>query len=287
MPVSNLKLRAIPYDTTVLSYSEPDTTVDGRATLRFESPQPHVKVHYQVLEGPDEKSWFVKGYGVFPSGGRSRQPHQPNASPNTTPPLDLTGYSSDQSAAAAHQELAAGRTDMVGSALAFALTVPPGGQGASDRKLADPLGADEALAKLFHTSDGQARSLISEWKAKIAVSTNDDKLDERSLAALMDGKLVEANELATKADKLPLEKKNMLSAISDTGRLVETIYQFTVAAIDNKETLQSPAADQRLEQLKASLEGQRPLRKGRFPASLFDTKHLEGFSKTARERVVK
>lgn len=283
-PVSNLKLRAIPYGTTMLSYSEPDTTVDGWATLRFKSPQSDAAVHYEVVESPDGEPWFVKGHGVFPGGGRSQLPHRPNAAPNTTPQLDLTGYTSGQSAAVAQQELSSGRTEMVGSALAFALTVPPGGQGGADQTPADPLAADEALAKLFQTSEGQARNLISDWKAKIAASADEDKLDEKALVALMDSRLIEAGDLAAQANNLPPDqKKEKLGALPDTGRLVETLYQLTNVAIDNKETFQSATADTKLEQLKASLENKRPPRDGRSPASAFDAGRLEKFSKAARE----
>jgi hypothetical protein len=294
--VPNIEVSPVRFGQSQIHGSSPGrTNSGGKAVITFRSPNDKVKFHYQVTEGPDGNAWFVKFHGFNPNGTPSGAPDVPpdeaSALPMTKPELKLEAYPATEASGVAAEELAEGRTAMVGAAVAVAVALPspsgPDGRPSGVVKLQDPLKSYETVATILNTNTGNAKALLQRWKVVLQNAAPTAKLDEKSLAALIDGDIAKATSLAKMADELSGEKKQELAALSDTGRLIETVYQFNVAVQDHENGHLQQAARMRLEELNNLIRELRPTAGGRSPASHLEVPDLDAFSRMARDKATR
>lgn len=285
-PLAEVKVGPVAYfDSHVYGVEPGHTDSQGKAIVRFRSSKSKLQVNYRVIQGPDGEAWCLKFHGFFPNGSAFLPPHNPSAKPVDVPTLVMEAYPADESAQIAIDELTAGRSEMMGAAMAAALTVPPPGTGGpGDIQLIDPLKSHETVAKLLQTTPGQAKDLVARWQALVDIAPSDQKLDEKSLSALVKGDMENAAEFAAKAEILNSQGVGAHVFVSDTKQLIETVYQFNIAAQDNQEAFPSSTADNALKMIETKIKPLRPVRDGRFPASIYDSSDIEIFTEKVREQ---
>ncbi|MGL4398983.1 MAG: hypothetical protein ACRCXD_03865 [Luteolibacter sp.] len=289
LPVENIEILPLPFGSSSVMGAIPGRTDGkGKALIRFQSRESIANLNYEVTEGPDGKKWFVRFHGLYPDGGADLPPHRTVASPDKNSELKMEAYPSNEAAIAARFDLVQGRTAMIGAAIAKSVTLPPLSESlrldAKPYELKDPIQSFNEVAKILETSPEIAKQLVKEWQAAVVKAPENSKLDEKALSALVDGDTVKAAKFAVKAEELTgLEKQN-LGAISDTGRLVETVYHFNKAAQDIGDSSTDSEAIRRLRKSEGEIGPLRPSpAAGRIPEGSLDKSKLKNFSKEARE----